>query len=673
MKVFELPSTATTRVTNEAAHAAGRIFLDVFHALLPWGMWIALTLAGVVLRFGFPHYRLWAAALVALAGAVLAGLDYHLRAKRMTMVGKLIGPATTVAGTVITVIFLTQGFSQLLALVYIVGGVFGCIIWDVWLHHAQTHDIALSLPAAARTAGMSGASVSIRPRPQAPAAPGVPRGRLPRLPRAPQTAAGLTGTMGFEPGEVTPDEAAERKTHFEGAAGLAPGSLTMHPAEDHAAFAEFDISDPHQLDRSRPWPGPSAPGQTVAVPFRLAGFQDGTDLLYDVLPGHHVAGQGTTGSGKTQSWLWNWAAEGITRRDYAGLIIDITKGDQFVGPLRPAMHVTATTEEQALRMLRGVHRARMERLAFLAARHMTEWKPGCGLSYMDCWIEEAADVFSLLARLSKGGRGVPDLMGEWMSDVKAGRSAGIRWNISLQLEHHTEMSTTARAQMGHLCFGMRSRKEAELGLSDAQLKAGCAPQVWGTRYPGKAYLDVPTLDPAYTTMPLRFFDWGRDAAQIAAYAGDYPAAGRPLDDVTGEALENEPAAPASTALPGPGGRIAGSSPAPGNVTQLFGGSRNAGGMPMLAAETMVREELLKWYAAGKTTFTAQDLADANLAERAGKSRTWPYQLMDMWTKQGLLELLVPNAKRSKRTPKTWEMKLTPAERVKLGLEDQEQG
>ena len=511
--------------------------------------------------------------------------------------------------------------------------------------------------------------MSVRPRPQPAALPGAPRARRPRTQQAQP---GLTGTMGFDPADVSPDEAADRMTHFEGAAGLAPGALTMHPAADHAAFADFDISDPHVLDSPEGWPGPSAVGASVAHPFRLARFQDDSDLLYDVLPGHHLGGQGTTGSGKTQSWLWTWTAEGMTRRDYAGIVIDITKGDQFVGPLRPAMHATATTEEQALALLRSLHRARFARLDYLAKRHMTEWKPGCGLSYLDCWIEEAADVFSLLARVSKGGRGVPDLMDMWLSDVKAGRSAGMRWNVSLQLEHHNEMSTVARAQMGHLCFGVRSRKEAQLGLSDAQLKAGCSPQTWGTRYPGKAYLDVPTLDPGHTTMPLRFFDWGRDASQIAGYAESYPAAGRPLDEVTGEALADEPAPPASTALPGRGGRLAGSQLPDGVVTPLFRAGQPAG-IPMMAAEVMVRDVLLEWYAAGKTTFTGQDLTDAQVAEKAGRSRTWPYQLMDMWTEQGLLVLVQGNQKRSRRTPKTWETKLTAAERVKLGLEDQEQG
>lgn len=661
----------TSRVGSEATRAIGHVFVDVFHALLPWVMWIVLTLVGVILRFGFPHYTTLTAALVSVAGAVLAGLDFHLRSRRMTMVGKLIGPATTVAGTVITVYFLTQRLTQPLALVYIVGGAVTCIIWDVWLHHAYTHDVSLALPMAAQAAGMSRANVSVRQRPQAPALPGAPRARLPRRPRTSQAPTGLTGTLGFDPAEVTPDEAAVRLGHFEGAAGLAPGSVTMNPTADHAAFADFDISDPHVLDTSRPWPGPSAPGQTVAVPFRLAGFQDGSDLLYDLLPSHHLGGQGTTGAGKTQSWFWNWAAEGITRKDYAGFALDITKGDQFVGPLRPAFHGIATTEEQALRLLRGLHRARFARLDFLARRHMTEWKPGCGLPYLDCWVEEAADVFALLTRMSKGGRGVPDLMGEWLSDVKAGRSAGIRWNISLQLEHHNEMSTVARAQMGHLCFGVRSRKEAELGLSDAQLKAGCAPQAWGVRYPGKAYLDVPTLDPRYTTMPLRFFDWGRDAEQIAGYAESYPAAGRPLDDVTGEALEAEPAPPASSALPGPGGRLS-AGPPPSNVTPLFG-SQPAAGVPMYAAEAMFRQDLLEWYKAGKTTFTAGDLKQSKIAERAGKSRTWPYQVLDMWTGQGLLVLVQGNQRHSKRTPKTWETKLTPAERAQLGLDDQEEG
>jgi hypothetical protein len=185
------------------------------------------------------------------------------------------------------------------------------------------------------------------------------------------------------------------------------------------------------------------------------------------------------------------------------------------------------------------------------------------------------------------------------------------------------------------------------------------------------------MDPRDVTMPVRFFDWGRDATAIAAYMADWPAESRPLDPVTAEALAWTPAGmPLSEGLPGPGGSVPGREPAAGrgamaSVTPLFGGQQ--GGMPMYAAEVMVRQQLLAWYQAGKTTFTSQDLNDAKLAERAERSRTWPYQLMDAWCEQGLLELLNKNAKRSRRSLKTWETKLTAAERAQLGLEDTEEG
>ncbi|HEV3290586.1 MAG TPA: hypothetical protein VG123_16495, partial [Streptosporangiaceae bacterium] len=515
-----LPSTTTTgRVGSEATRAAGVIFVNVFHALLPWVMWIALTLAGLVLRVGFRHQLLLVAALVALAGAVLAALDYHLRRRRMTMVGKLIGPATTVAGTVITVFFLTQRFSMDLAAVYLVGGAVICIMWDVWLHHATGHDFALAFPVAAETAGAGRARMTVRQRPSAPALPGAAPARR-----------RMTGQVQFPRGEVSPDEAADRTAHLEGGLGLPPGSFTMTPDAGDAAGVEFTISDPRSLEMPLPWPGPSAPGQSVAAPFRLGGRQDGDPFLVEQVPVFHARGMGKTGAGKTMSWAWNTIAEGVTRRDYAAVAGDGNKGEQFLGPLRHGLHGIATTEDEVMLLLARLHIAREMRIAYLARKHMTEWQPGCGLSYLEAWLEEAPSIWDKLKKVRVSRSGMLT-MGDWMEDVKAGRTAGIAQRASMQEAHHTEMPVVARAQMSPVCFGVDSRGDAALGLSERQLKAGCQPQLWGSSRPGMAYADLPTMEMADVTMPVRFFTWGRDATQIAAYMQDWPAAGRPLDPV----------------------------------------------------------------------------------------------------------------------------------------------
>lgn len=650
-----LPSQATARVVSEAGRAAGTIFVNVFHALLPWAMWIGLTFIGLVLRFGFPHDRVLAAALVATAGAVLAALDYHLRSHRMTFVGKLIGPATAVAGSVITVVWLTQGYSADLALVYLIGGGLACIIWDVWLHHADRHDFSLAFPVAAEKAGAGRARLTVSRRPALPAAGG---GR-----RAPK----LTGTVRWPGGEVSPDEAAERATHMEGALHYPPGSFSMSPDASDAAGSEFIISDPRVLDEPLPWPGPSAPGQSVVHPFRLGARQDGDPFLADMLPVFLGRGMGKTGSGKTTSWLWNSVAEGVTRRDYAVVAADGNKGLQFLGPLRPALHGIATTDAETLLQLQRLHIAREMRIEYLARRHLTEWQPGCGLSYLEGWLEEAPSVWQWLKEAARY-RSSAFTMKDYLEDVKAGRTAGLALRASLQEAHHTEMPTVARAQMSPICFGVDARKDAELGLSERQMRSGCQPQLWGSSKPGMAYVDWPTMDPRDVTMPVRFFDWGRDASAVAAYMADWPAESRPLDPVTAEAMAWTPgAAPASEALPGPGGRLGAGRPdrparsAVANVTQLFGGRTDAED-----AELTLRRLLLARYADGRTTFTVKQLTNEKVPQQCGRSRPWLYQVLRPWEQQGLVELLAGR-------PETWEVKPTEAERRDLGTGEEEQG
>jgi hypothetical protein len=633
-----LPSS--DRPKAQFVHAHHEVMSKLLHGALPWAAWAVFTVAGFALRVVFGHWLWLLAALVLASGLVLAALIYHLHSNRLSAVGKTIGPVTAVTGSVFTAAWLLAGFSVPLLLVYFFGGVVACLGWDVWIHVAASHDITRAFGPASEAVLGSPARLSITRQRRAAGDAAPPRSRASRS-RASRT---VTGRVSMPP-EATVSEAASRVEGLEQNLGYPPGSVTLRQAPD-GPWADFVASDPRLLDVPEPWPGPSHPGGTMADPFRMGVLQDGSTFLVRRLPAYHTRAMGMSGSAKTMGWSYNQISEGVTREGYAAAVFDIAKGEQFYGAWREALHWFETEEEQILRRLAGFHRARLARANYLARSHLTEWEDGCGLSFLDLFAAEAPDMIRLLATGKRASATAIMSQEDWLSDVKNGRSAGMSWNLDLQLNLSTEVPTVAQGQMSHLCMGVEDRKHAALGLSDRQKAGGCRPELWGKRKPGMAYWDLPTADEAQALMPLRFYHWTGGARQAFEYAQQWPASDRPLDDVTGEALEAEPAPPPSLALPEPGGRLAGSGPAGGNVRWLRPAARPpAQDDRALQREREAMAQFDEWEASGKVTFTSGDLQATGIARRLGVSRPWLYGLIDTAVARGRLELVTDKPKR----------------------------
>lgn len=353
-----------------------------------------------------------------------------------------------------------------------------------------------------------------------------------------------TATLKHEPGLVTTADVTGNVARVESAMGHPPGSWTVSPDPDNAGYSLVTISDPACLDNPLPWPGPSRPGASVAEPCRLGLWQNSEDLEYAVT-GHHLLVQGMTGSGKTSSVLWNELAETVSRSDAAFFAADVSmNADQFVLPLAPALHGCATTPDEAISMLAGMNRVNRARARFLAAQRLTAWRPGCGLTHVTLLFEEFADLIKLLKDPAIKG------LDDFGSMVRTFRARGIRLILSSQRFDYTQVPTFIRAQMaGNACFGVMDSKDAEFGLSKVQKERGAQPEIWRYDYPGKVYLDAPSIPDPCRAMPGRYFSWGEGSRQISEYAEQWPASSRPLDDVTGEAWEAVPAPPASIAFP----------------------------------------------------------------------------------------------------------------------------
>jgi len=653
----------TPSLHQQAHHARSELLVRAVQLGVPWAVFVFLTVVGNVLHLvsahdpAVGHWLPLTVGLVMAAGTSTAGVDWHLRRNRTSAVGRNIGPVTTEAATVMLTTFLLAGYSVPLVLLWLFGGIAGCTVWDLWFAHAPRHDLGTAFALSAERAGLgqvrlsparSGAAPALKPRPAAPAAPAPRRPLSARLRPAPPAPGPARGTIYFPPGDV-PDE--ERASRVESANDLPPGALVLSPNPDNSRAADYAYSDPRTLDVPAPWPGPSAPGADMSVPFRYGLFQTSETVLIPRLPLFHTRGMGMTGSAKTTGWSWNQLGEGVTRQDYAALVMDVSKGEQFFGAWRPALHRFETDEEKALYLLRGLHRARIARCNYLAAQRLINWQPGCGLSFLDVFMAEASDIIRLLETAKTRTANAVMALETWNSDVKNGRSAGIAYNADLQLTLATEMPSIAQGQMSHLCLGVEDPKQAAFGLSARQRTAGCRPDLWGKKYPGKAYWDAPTLPGEYGTTAMRFWYWEGEARQAYQYAEQWEAAGRPLDDITGEALEAEPAPPASHALPGPGGTLAGTPGGggrpPGNVRPLFGQRPAKPGRDdsAEAAEEIVRQHLAEKYAKGEELFQFNDLTKEGLwggvgEGRGGKTnraRPWGYLAMKSMVTLGYLE------------------------------------
>ncbi|MDF5755434.1 hypothetical protein [Spongiactinospora sp. TRM90649] len=351
-----------------------------------------------------------------------------------------------------------------------------------------------------------------------------------------QGEAKIKARLELPPGEKTAEDAQRKAGNIESGMRLPPGSVTVTANRDDASLADVVVSDPRVMERPIYWPGPSRPHGHAAEPLRIGVWQDLDPVRY-VLTGHHLQIMGMTGSGKSFGGCWPMLGELITRDGTAHaaetgqsadavvvLAMDITKGEQTLGPLRPALHRLETTKAGAKRLIADLEKILKQRTDHLSAKGLLKWAPGCGLSYLVLWIEEAADVFEEID------------MDKFNTLMKALRSGGGTVVYSLQRGDSTQVPTLTKGQAGNMCFGVANTHDAGWGLSDAQEAAGAQPELWENRQPGMAYLGAPTIARERIAMPLRGFDWGATDAErnatMRAHAAAWPASARVPDPIT---------------------------------------------------------------------------------------------------------------------------------------------
>jgi hypothetical protein len=470
--------------------------------------------------------------------------------------------------------------------------------------------------------------------------------------RARTTKAGahkVEAALALPPGEKTVEDVQKRTEYIAGGMGLPPGSVSVTADTDRADRARLVISDPRAMRQPIPWPGPSRPGASIVEPLTPGLWQD-LDTVQYVIVGHHVQLMGQSGAGKSIGGAWNVLGEIVTRADVAVLAADITKGEQTLGPLRPALHRFETTPAGARQLIRDVQAQVKPRTNHLAARKLGRWTPKCGLTYWVLWLEEFPDI----------GEAID--MDAFLKLLKAARSAGITIVMSLQRSDWTQMPTLARGQLAKMCFGVESAADATFGLSEAQADRGARPELWQNKQPGMAYLDAPSIPDDRIALPMRTWSWGDtdtpDAAErMAAHAAAWPAAAKTVDPTTAAITRPTATGPAAAAPaagltaaagagvggqddpddeteedgdvsadylrtpdPNPDNHASAEDPIPDPDTDWTFEPAPDPGLTPDQARAALLDVLTAWAAAGKEHFTSRDLRP--LLDRIGRSRQW---------------------------------------------------
>lgn len=253
-----------------------------------------------------------------------------------------------------------------------------------------------------------------------------------------------------------------------------------------AIEGEVDIvilqDDPFQ--EKTPWQGPDYPGDSIASPISYATYDDGTrPNLYlagkNGASSQHFLTMGMSGAGKSKAWQVIYGSV-LNRREVSVVFGDLIKGMQTGGPLASGLEWFAMTEDECHQQIQAIMRAIPARTNYLTEQGLGQWQPGCGLNFVIFHLEEAARFAD-----------VEELVGL----IEAARSAGISIVISLQRATNDRLKTSARYNLGgSMCFGVRDKRDTQLGLSEYSRMAGAEPHLWQDRQPGRHYLEASGID-----------------------------------------------------------------------------------------------------------------------------------------------------------------------------------
>ncbi|MFD4631704.1 plasmid transfer protein TraB [Streptomyces sp. NPDC058284] len=339
-------------------------------------------------------------------------------------------------------------------------------------------------------------------------------------------------------GEATNDDVAKALPKLASALDVPPNAVRQQRDPESGRRGELVIVPQDMLKQVTWFPGPSAPGGSIADPLVIGLYDDGSPLLLTLPEAIHLLIMGVTGAGKTEGAL-DILAEVLTRSDVAVWLSDHVKKGQDLGEVFPACDWVATTPQDTEIMIEAVKAAIPARTAWLGAHSYRAWcreaaqaqndsahscrkdgrACGCaGMPYLLTWFEEAANT---LARLDDD---------VFTTIAQEARSAGISLVISMQRASGYQISTDTRASLpSSLCFGV-DEKDASFALSTEVLDAGANPGAWKNRKPGYCYLVAAGIEEELYANPARTFR--NDPVTLEWVAREFAGHRMPLDMVS---------------------------------------------------------------------------------------------------------------------------------------------
>jgi hypothetical protein len=348
-------------------------------------------------------------------------------------------------------------------------------------------------------------------------------------------------------GELTNDDVSKAVPRIASALDVPTTAIRIQHDPDSARKGQFVIVPEDMLKTPTVWPGPAAPGESVAAPLRIGVYDDGSDLELPLLDAIHILIMGMTGSGKTEGAL-DVLLELLTRRDVVVWLADAAKSGQDFQPLLPAIDWPALDTHSAAGMVTAVQAVIPVRTAWLRDHGYRHWEPaaaeqqtdpahscadsgacGCpGLQYLVAWMEEAAKLLRSLGDDTFTGI------------AQEARSAGVSLVVSMQRASGYQLSTDTRASLpAAMCFGVRG-DDASFALPEEVLDAGANPAAWGNKRKGYVYVVSAGVEEDLYATPARTF-WtgpGGQYERMAQYVvQEFAGVRAAIDHVTAAAAE----------------------------------------------------------------------------------------------------------------------------------------
>jgi hypothetical protein len=323
----------------------------------------------------------------------------------------------------------------------------------------------------------------------------------------------------------TIEQAKDKRTAFAQLAGK-PRSLVHVEETPGGIEGQVDITilkeDPfngHTL-----WGGAHLPGHSIVSPIVFATYDNGErpELFLagkDGESSQHFLTVGMSGAGKSKAWQVIYGSV-LNRHSVSVIFGDPRKGLQTGGALASGLEWFATTKDECQEQIDAVMRAISARTNHLTKRGLSHWQEGCGLNFLIFHLEEASDFADA---------------DELVMLVEAARSAGISLVLSTQRASHDRMNTSVRYNLGgNMCFGVKSKADTRMGLSEYTITSGAEPHRWQDRKKGHFYLEAANIDPRMFAHELES-DWVNEKhlERVVDEGAQYRTA---LDNVTADAF-----------------------------------------------------------------------------------------------------------------------------------------